>query len=31
MTKVEQIAEIFGNDGQFFMARGEYLSESRVD
>ncbi len=29
MTKAEQIAEMFGNDGQCFIARGEYLSESR--
>ena len=25
MTKAEQIAEMFGNDGQCFIARGEYL------
>ena len=29
MTKAERIAEMFGNDGQCFIARGEYMSESR--
>lgn len=32
MTKAEQISVMFGNDGQCFIARGEYLSESlRID
>lgn len=30
MNKAEEIAEMFGNDGQCFITRGEYLSESRT-
>lgn len=30
MTKAEQIAKMFGDDGQSFLCRGEYLSETRT-
>lgn len=30
MTKAESIAAMFGNDGQCYLARGEYLSETRT-
>lgn len=30
MTVAADIAEMFGNDGQNYLARGEYLSETRT-
>ena len=30
MTKAESIAEMFGNDGQCYLACGKYLSETRT-